>query len=96
MTLIVMDSAAVNTVENKVAVPGFRRGGECIVGNWIVGPAKLPCERQCDLPEGVRATGVPVPRHNWGDVFVCPYDCGRAWLIKHDEEQVDSGHASQS
>jgi hypothetical protein len=47
----------------------------------IVGPARLLCEQQCEVPPGVRLAPVPTPRHNWGDVLVCPNEgCGRAWL----------------
>lgn len=54
----------------------------------ITGPEKLPCDQQCEVPEGVRLAEVPPPRHHWNDVIVCP-DCGRAWLVlgKPDESQ---------
>jgi hypothetical protein len=53
----------------------------------IMGPAKLPCEQRCDVPEGVTLVFVPPPRHNWPDVLVCPNEgCGRAWLVvKRDD-----------
>jgi len=51
----------------------------------IVGPARLPCSRQCEIPEGLTLAPVPTPRHAWGDVLVCPYeDCRRAWLVVAD------------
>jgi hypothetical protein len=46
----------------------------------VVGPGSLPCEQSCDVPPGVTMVEVPVPRHAWTDVLVCP-NCGRAWLI---------------
>lgn len=52
----------------------------------IVGPAELPCEAHCQVPEGVKLFPVPVPRHKWGDVVVCPNGCGRAWLIIYEDE----------
>jgi len=54
----------------------------------IAGPALLPCEQQCTVPAGTRLVEVPVPRHNWGDVLVCPNEgCGRAWLVVPEEEK---------
>jgi hypothetical protein len=54
----------------------------------IVGPARLPCEQQCEVPPGKRLVGVPMPRHNWGDVLVCPNEgCGRAWLVLPEKEE---------
>jgi hypothetical protein len=53
----------------------------------IVGPARLPCIQQCEVPPGKRLAEVPVPRHNWTDVLVCPNEgCGRAWLVVPEEE----------
>lgn len=47
-----------------------------------VGPCKMDCPNECDVPEGFTLFEVPVPRHNWGDVVACPHDdCGRALLI---------------
>ena len=55
----------------------------------IVGPARLPCEQQCEVPPGKRLVGVPTPRHNWRDVLVCPNEgCGRAWLVLPPEEEA--------
>lgn len=53
----------------------------------IVGPGTLPCDLHCDVPEGVTMRGLPVPRHAWPGVFVCPNNCGRAWTI----EATDGG-----
>lgn len=53
-----------------------------------VGPTQLPCEQSCDIPEGLTVAIVPVPRHNWGDVFVCPNDCGRALLVIKAEDET--------
>lgn len=33
------------------------------------------------MPAGVTLRGVPMPRHAWGDVLICPNGCGRAWLV---------------
>ena len=47
-----------------------------------VGPTTIRCPEQCEVPAGYSLSMVPVPRHNWGDVVVCPQDgCERAWLI---------------
>lgn len=55
------------------------------------GPCKLPCPQQCDVPAGVTLSLVPVPRHAWGDVLVCPTeDCGRALLVV-SREKFDQG-----
>jgi len=48
----------------------------------IIGPDTLPCEQKCEVPRGVTMTGVPMPRHAWADVLVCPNGCGRAWLAR--------------
>jgi hypothetical protein len=55
------------------------------------GYCKIECPLECEVPEGYRLTEVPVPRHNWGDVKVCPneagvdfpegQECGKAWLV---------------
>lgn len=48
----------------------------------IRGPGKLPCPDQCDVPPGTMIAEVPMPRHNWTDVIICPNEgCGRAWLV---------------
>lgn len=47
-----------------------------------VTPDRIDCTKACVIPADVRIAEVPVPRHNWGDVFVCPNDgCGRAFLV---------------
>jgi hypothetical protein len=51
-----------------------------------VGPCEIECSLKCAVPDGVKMTEVPRPRHNWGDVLVCPHDeCGRAFLVSDDE-----------
>ena len=58
----------------------------------IVGPAKLPCELKCDVPEGVTLVGVPTPRHKWEGLIVCPNEgCGRAWMVLHDKRETVPG-----
>lgn len=48
----------------------------------LVGPATMPCDLGCPVPAGVTLAPVPLPRHNWPDVLVCPNEgCGRAWLV---------------
>jgi hypothetical protein len=50
--------------------------------DMIVGPASLPCELGCKVPDGAKLVPVPMPRHTWSDVLVCPNKgCGRAWLV---------------
>lgn len=47
-----------------------------------VGPCKIECPMQCDVPEGRRLHPVPRPRHVWRDVIVCQNEgCGRAFLV---------------
>lgn len=47
-----------------------------------VGPCEIECPEKCDVPDGVTIGMVPVPRHNWGDVVVCPNDgCERAFIV---------------
>ena len=46
----------------------------------VTGPDTLPCEHDCEVPEGVVLTEVPRPRHAWNDLLVCP-DCERAWMV---------------
>lgn len=48
-------------------------------------PQKLPCDLDCDVPEGLTLTAIPRPRHAWGDVLRCPH-CEAAWLIVPDEK----------
>lgn len=49
---------------------------------------------KCDLasqieqcgPELEKITEVPVPRHAWGDVAICPdQECGRAFMFTRKE-----------
>lgn len=56
-----------------------------------VGPTTIRCEEKCEVPAGVEMSTVPVPRHQWGDVFVCPNDCGRAFLILKGPEKDKNG-----
>ena len=47
-----------------------------------VGPCKIACPEECTVPEGAEIAMVPVPRHNWSDVVVCPNgECERAFLV---------------
>lgn len=40
------------------------------------------CIEKCIFPKDAVLKEVPVPRHNWGDVLVCPNDgCGKAFLV---------------
>lgn len=55
----------------------------------IVGPGHLPCETKCEVPAGYTMRGLPVPRHAWPGVLVCPNDCGRAWTV--EETDASSG-----
>jgi hypothetical protein len=41
----------------------------------------IPCENECPVPAGAKLGLVPVPRHAWGDVLVCPFGCERAFLV---------------
>lgn len=48
------------------------------------GPCKIMCPLKCDVPEDVVMSEVPVPRHAWGDMLVCPHvdePCGLAFLV---------------
>lgn len=54
----------------------------------IIGPGHLPCDQRCEVPEGVTMSGVPTPRHDWPDIFVCPNGCGRAWTIEATEAEL--------
>lgn len=53
------------------------------------GPCEIDCDERCTVPEGATLTLVPVPRHAWADVFVCPNTredgttpCGRAFFVE--------------
>jgi hypothetical protein len=47
----------------------------------------INCQLKCVVPEGVELTPVPKPRHNWGDVAVCPHPgCDRAFLLSNKKE----------
>lgn len=51
-------------------------------GPRVTGPDPLPCRLECDVPEGVTLAEVPMPRHAWTDIIICPNkDCGRAWMV---------------
>lgn len=57
----------------------------------FVGPCKIPCPQNCDVPAGVTLAPVPRPRHAWGDVVACPNDdCDRAFLVKRAIEVDES------
>lgn len=46
------------------------------------GPCEIECEEKCEVPPGAVLSLVPVPRHDWGDVLVCPNDgCERAFMV---------------
>lgn len=55
---------------------------------------KIDCPLECPVPEGVELTEVPAPRHDWGDVVVCPNGtgegleapCGRAFMFKQESK----------
>lgn len=59
------------------------------------GYCTIDCPLDCEVPEGYTLTEVPVPRHNWGDVKVCPNvpgedlpvgeECGKAFLVRATE-----------
>lgn len=56
----------------------------------------LDCPHKCEfrdvLPPGVKAIEpIPVPRHAWGDVIVCPHGCGRAWLVRREKVNPQDG-----
>lgn len=38
----------------------------------LVGPCKIECDEGCNVPEGVELEIVPMPRHAWSDIIVCP------------------------
>jgi len=57
-----------------------------------VGPCRIPCDQGCEVPVGTTLALVPVPRHAWDDVIVCPHTrddgetpCGRAFLVVNDQ-----------
>lgn len=56
--------------------------------NTLFGPCKIDCALRCEVPAGVTFHPVPVPRHGWRDVAVCPNDnCGLAFLMVRQERQ---------
>jgi hypothetical protein len=69
----------------------YRVVPEVTLVEWL-GPTTISCGNACEVPAGVRLAEVPVPRHAWGDVVVCPHDCGRAFLIM-DRGAPDTGVA---
>jgi len=47
-----------------------------------VGPCVIDCPENCEVPEGLTLVEVPMPRHQWSDVLVCPNEgCDKALLI---------------
>lgn len=57
------------------------RGGTGL-GPDYVGPCKIDCPRECDVPPGAEMSMVPRPRHAWSDVINCPNeDCERSFLL---------------
>jgi hypothetical protein len=53
------------------------------VSDTFVGPCKLTCHLECEVPVGWELAPVPVPRHAWSDVLVCPNDgCELAFLVR--------------
>lgn len=64
----------------------------------IVGPSTLPCEQECEVPAGVTMHGLPMPRHVWPGILVCPNGCGRAWEAFEtevaDERRDEAGAAT--
>lgn len=55
---------------------------------------KVDCPLECDLPEDPEVVEVPVPRHSWSDVMICPNGteeglpapCGRAFMVKESQQ----------
>lgn len=48
----------------------------------------IECVQNCTIPDGVTLTEVPVPRHDFSDVHVCPNDgCGRAFMTRTSTSQ---------
>ncbi len=49
---------------------------------------EVDCAEACTVPAGIVLTEVPRPRHDWGDVVVCPNsndageECGRAFMAR--------------
>lgn len=57
----------------------------------LVGHCKIPCgqfDGGCNVDAGTVLIPIPRPRHNWGDVIVCPNDgCDRAFLVWKDRKE---------
>ena len=50
----------------------------------------IDCRLRCDVPSGTELHEVPTPRHDWGDVIVCPNeDCGKAFLVVSNPHDGD-------
>lgn len=50
-------------------------------GRWV-GPTRVVCPQECEVPAGAVFAEVPRPRHAWGDVLCCPNDgCERTFLV---------------
>jgi hypothetical protein len=48
----------------------------------------LNCQLECIVPDGVTLEEVPVPRHAWGNVLVCPNEgCGKAFLVTVNQKE---------
>lgn len=64
---------------------------------------KIECALDCEIPGGMTAEEVPVPRHAWSDVVVCPNGvdegleapCGRAFMVRKVEERTPAQHAAE-
>lgn len=55
-------------------------------------PGTIDCKEKCDVPFGTVMIEVPVPRHAWTDVLVCPNEgCDRAFLCRRVEKVEGSG-----
>jgi hypothetical protein len=53
----------------------------------FVGPCKILCAEGCDVPEGWEMIPIPMPRHAWDDIAVCPNEgCDLAFIVvEHNE-----------
>lgn len=55
----------------------------------LVGPCKIACPMQCDVPQGATIVEMPPPRHNWGDMFHCPngneVECDRWFMVVQND-----------
>ena len=65
----------------------IRKGGD--MSHTYVGPCKIDCPLECNVPEGMTLGVVPRPRHAWKDILPCPHvedGCELTFIIVRKED----------